>query len=126
MEVLFLSNAPRFAKKHCSSEGSHASPVCQSGKSNMQMKMRMEHWLEKCGYSKRTSVIFSSKYKHPSRKVAYTRRHTHSYILYSCILQTGFNTDVLHLNGPDDIQWRSKGVGQDGYDIATVLTDMQQ
>ena len=96
-ESTFLSNAPRFAKERCFLEGPHASPVDHSSKSNMHMKMRMEHRLEKSGYSNRTPVIFSSKYKHPSPKVSYTRRQIHSYILYSCILQIGFNTDVFRL-----------------------------
>jgi len=39
-----LVNAPRFPKDHCFSEGSQASPICLSAKSNRWMKMSMEHW----------------------------------------------------------------------------------
>lgn len=39
---IFLSVAPRFSKVHFLLEGSRASPVCLSGKSNMYLKMSME------------------------------------------------------------------------------------
>jgi hypothetical protein len=35
----FLSAALKFPKKHCFLEGFQVSPVCPSGKSNMQTKM---------------------------------------------------------------------------------------
>jgi len=41
-ESIFLSNAPRLPKEPL--ESSQISPVCPSGKSNMQMKVSMERW----------------------------------------------------------------------------------
>jgi len=38
-----VSHAPRFLKKCCFSEGSKVLPACHSGKSNMYIKMSMEH-----------------------------------------------------------------------------------
>jgi hypothetical protein len=43
-EIAFLFNSARFPKEHCFLGGSQASPICPSGKSNIQMKMSMEHW----------------------------------------------------------------------------------
>ena len=40
----FLCNALRFPKEYCFLECSQASPVCLSGNSNKQTKLRMEHW----------------------------------------------------------------------------------
>jgi hypothetical protein len=41
---IFLSFSPRFSKEHFLLQGSQASPVCLSGKSNMYLKMSMEHY----------------------------------------------------------------------------------
>ena len=48
-EGTFLYNMPRFWKEHCFLQGSQASPVSTSGKSNMQMKVSMGHHVEHCG-----------------------------------------------------------------------------
>jgi hypothetical protein len=37
-------NSSRFPKEPCFSEGSQASPVCPSNKSNMYMKMTLGYW----------------------------------------------------------------------------------
>ena len=39
-----LSSAPGFSKEHCLLQGLTDSPVCLSGKSNIYMKMSVEHW----------------------------------------------------------------------------------
>jgi len=39
-----LPNATQYQKKHCFLAGSQASPICPSGKSNVQMKMSMKCW----------------------------------------------------------------------------------
>lgn len=43
MKVVFLSRPYRFTKEHCCLEGSQASSVVPSGKSNTEMKVNMEH-----------------------------------------------------------------------------------
>jgi hypothetical protein len=40
----YLSNALRFSKEYCFLEDPQASPVCPSGKSKVQTKVRVEHW----------------------------------------------------------------------------------
>ena len=42
-ENTFLPNVLRHPKQHCFLEGSQASHVCPSGKSDIQMKMSMNH-----------------------------------------------------------------------------------
>jgi hypothetical protein len=41
--VLFFSNVSQFPKEHCFLEGSQASIICSSDKSNMHVKMNVEH-----------------------------------------------------------------------------------
>ena len=40
----FYSQCSQFPKQHCFLEGTQASPVCPSGRSNMYVKMSKEHW----------------------------------------------------------------------------------
>jgi hypothetical protein len=42
----FRSNAPKFPTQHCFWKVSRLRFICPYGKTNMLMKMSMEHWLD--------------------------------------------------------------------------------